>query len=74
MQGHTVVRPHDGSADFHLGLIEPSPVDRPELHGHIVTMDGRIVVPVLRPTGEVSYGRNHISSHHQEESHGHPGV
>lgn len=38
-----------------IGLIEPSANDRPELHGYIVTMEGNVVLPELRPTSEESH-------------------
>ena len=38
--------------DEYFGLIENMQSSRPELHGHVVTMDGRIVVPELRPSVE----------------------
>jgi hypothetical protein len=38
--------------DEYFGLIEKVHASRTELHGHVVTMDGRIVVPELRPSLE----------------------
>ena len=50
--GHKL--PHEGftlvqANDDNFGLLQMMQEDRPELHGHAVTMDGTIVVPELRP-------------------------
>lgn len=34
----------------YFGLIHEMQENRPELHGHVVTMDGNVVVPELRPS------------------------
>ena len=51
MQAGSVIGGCDETANEYHGLIERSEVDCPELHGHVITMDGTIVVPVLRPAG-----------------------
>jgi hypothetical protein len=36
--------------DEYFGLIEAGRANQPELHGHVVTMDGSVVIPELRPS------------------------
>jgi hypothetical protein len=51
--------PVDGSTigehhDEYFGLIDKRRANMPELHGHVVAMDGTVVVPELRPTASTS--------------------
>jgi hypothetical protein len=47
-EGFTLEEVHDDYSVFLQKMRE----DRPELHGHVVTMDGTILVPELRPSAE----------------------
>jgi len=38
--------------DEYFGLLHKLQENRPELHGHVVTMDGRIIIRELRPSAE----------------------
>ena len=38
--------------ETYRGLIDPSDPGTPELAGHVVTMDGQLVIPQLRPGPE----------------------
>lgn len=41
--------PKEGRDDY-FGLLQTMQGYRPELHGHVVTMDGAVIVPELRPS------------------------
>ena len=42
----------EGMHSRYFGLIEQTHRNPPELHGHVVTLEGKIVVPELRPDME----------------------
>jgi hypothetical protein len=41
--------PKEGRDDY-FGLLQTMQGYRPELHGHVVTMDGTVIFPELRPS------------------------
>lgn len=40
--------------DEYFGLLHKARESRAEIHGHVVTMDGEVVVPELRPSPSTS--------------------
>lgn len=40
--------------DEYFGLLHKAREPRPEMHGHVVTMSGEIIVPELRPSATTS--------------------
>ncbi len=53
-----------GHYDEYFGLIAKWRANMPELYGYIVTMDGSVVVPELRPTASAS---NALSTNQSSE-------